>query len=529
MTKVTLFSATLGEDGKIEPPLGPLYIAAALEQIGLEVDFRDYQLHEGSDCYSADTFVRALEGHEEYVLISCFVDMLPVVLAACKKLKAADPGCKIILGGPGVSGNARELMEAFAWVDGIVRGEGEKTIQAFFGIDVLATLVSDPVAGLVWRAGDTLVDGSERPRITDADNLPWPAYHLLDWSRYSSARVITTRGCPYKCSFCDVAPLWGRRAVYRDVKRAVDEIVMLRDRFGIDKIAIVDDTFVLNRDRVRAFCREILDRGIKIEWGCFGRINLMNEDLVSLMSQAGCRAVFYGIDSGAQKVLNRTFKELRAETVLPTLEMSQRYFDRVEASFIWGYPFETLEDFEETLALASAASQLAPKVNVQMHMLSPLPSSPIYLNFEGTLQRPAPEDSDWLLLPAVLLDERAAEVAEVIDMAPHLFPGFFNLPTENRDEKRAYLEKSMRALDFTVGSSLFDKEVLALMEAGNRLTEERLLQGAEDDADRIGIGLALGLFRRTRRRNRKAASTVDSAARGPSMVRQRNDLQQVTS
>ena len=87
----------------------------------------------------------------------------------------------------------------------------------------------------------------------------------------------------------------------------------------------------------------------------------------------------------------------------------------------------------------------------------------------------------------------------------------------------------MRALDYTIGSSLFDLEVLALMETGSRTTEERLLGDAEDHADRIGVGLALGLFRRTRRRNRKAVSTVDGFARGPSMVRERNDVQRVAS
>ena len=134
-----------------------------------------------------------------------------------------------------------------------------------------------------------------------------------------------------------------------------------------------------------------------------------------------------------------------------------------------------------------------------------------------------------MLLPNVLLDERAADISRIVNAAPHLFPGFFNLPTEDRDAKRANLEKSMRALDYTIGSSLFDLEVLALMETGSRTTEERLLGDAEDHADRIGVGLALGLFRRTRRRNRKAVSTVDGFARGPSMVRERNDVQRVAS
>ena len=143
------------------------------------------------------------------------------------------------------------------------------------------------------------------------------------------------------------------------------------------------------------------------------------------MAAAGCRAIFYGIDSGSsQAVLDRTVKRLRAEDVLPVLEFSARHFDKVEASFIWGYPFETLDDFKKTLDLAGEASMLAPRVNVQLHMLSPLPLSPIYREFPGELRPPAPEDRPWLLLPALLLDDRAGPLRTVVGGAPDIYPGF---------------------------------------------------------------------------------------------------------
>jgi hypothetical protein len=99
MHKVTLCSATLGEDGKTEPPLGPLYVAAALEQVGVTVDFRDYQLCADADAFDPQTLVRHLEGHEQYVLLSCFVDMLPIVIAAAQLLVATRPDTIVILGG----------------------------------------------------------------------------------------------------------------------------------------------------------------------------------------------------------------------------------------------------------------------------------------------------------------------------------------------------------------------------------------------------------------------------------------------
>jgi anaerobic magnesium-protoporphyrin IX monomethyl ester cyclase len=524
MPRVTLFSATLGEDGKVEPPLGPLYIAAALENIGWDVDFRDYQLHPGCDPYDESRMRQFLEGHEPILLISCFVDMLPVVIAASETIKATRPDTTVILGGPGPTANAAAILRAFPWLDGIVMGEGEETIVEWARTFSECERTDAPppaIKGMVYLRDGNTVEGAPRERIS-AEHYLWPAYHLLDWSRYSSARVVTTRGCPYRCSFCDVAPLWGRRAVYREVDDTIDEMILLRDQYGKREIAIVDDTFVLNRDRVRRFCERLIERDCGLKWGCFGRINLMSEKMIELMARAGCCAIFYGIDSGSPAVLRSTIKELDANTIYPTLEISAAYFDRIEASFIWGYPFETYDDFQQTLELAGRASHLAPKVNVQMHMLSPLPSSPLYKDFAGPLLNPEIEDRDWLLLPALLLDERAASLRRIVDRAPHLFPGFFTFPTPDKVQKRNDLRRALKALDHAVGMTMFDDNVGNLLNNEDRTTELRLLGGAASADEQIGVGLALGLFRRTRRRE-EAKSRGRDADRGASLVRQRND------
>ena len=221
--------------------------------------------------------------------------------------------------------------------------------------------------------------------------------------------------------------------------------MLLRDRYKTIGVSIADDTFVLNRERVKDFCHVLLDLHADIEWGCFGRINLMSEELISLMAEAGCRAIFYGIDSGSPRILERTLKELSVEQILPTLELSAKYFDRIEAPFIWGYPFEDYEDFLGTIGVAAQASQLASSVNIQLHMLSPLPSSPIYEEFKNTLVLPEREDVRCLLLPALLFDERAGLVREVIERAPHLFPGFFSLPTPEKARKRDRLDEVFSA------------------------------------------------------------------------------------
>ena len=520
MQAVTLCSATLGEDGRREPPLGPLYIAAALEEVGVEVDFRDFQVEEGAHGFSGEPLARYLTGHEEIVAISCFVDMLPAVIDATRRLHQARPDTRFLLGGPGPTASARRILEAYPWISGVVRGEGEETAQDWFRL--LRGEREGPIPGMVYRDGAALIDGPERPRNRALDELPLPAYHLLDWQRYTDARVITTRGCSYRCSFCDVTALWGNRSVFRGLEATIGEMEVLRDRFDKTMVSVVDDTFVLNRNRVQDFCRMLIERRSGIEWGCFGRINLMTPDLVELMAEAGCRAIFYGIDSGSQAVLNRTVKKVRAEDVMPVLRISAEYFDKIEASFIWGYPFETLTDFEKTLDLAGEASALAPIVNVQLHMLSPLPLSPIYREFTGQVLEPQPEDRRWLLLPALLLDERAATVRDLVRDAPDIYPGFYTFPTPDKQTKRSLLERSMQALHRTIGRTVFDARAARLLERDDGEIERDLLAAQRHPADRIGVGLALGFLRRTRREAAFEAGQIPfEGTRGPRLVRER--------
>lgn len=519
---VTLCSATLGEDGNVEPPLGPLYIAAALEQSGVSVDFRDFQLDPTAHGLSGLPLAEFLEGHHEVLMISCFVDMLPAVIDACRLLNAERPDTTIIIGGPGPTAGARRIVEKYPWISGVVRGEGEETIREW--IKHRRRGSTGPVAGMVYRAGETIHDGPRRDRILRLDALPRPAYHLIDWSCYQHARVITTRGCPYHCSFCDVAVLWGNRSTYRGLDETIEEMEMLRDRYGKTSISIVDDTFVLDRDRVRQFCRRLLERRSNVEWGCFGRINLMSPDLVALMAKAGCRAVFYGIDSGSPTVLKVVHKVIRAEEILRVVRFSAEHFDRIEASFIWGYPFERLDQFKETLELAGEVSLLAPQVNVQMHMLSPLPNSPILHSFKGRLREPEPEDQRWLLLPALLLEGSESTTGEIVRSDPELFPGFYTFPTRAKPTKRKLLDRAFRALDRTVGRTLFNPRIARLVNEDVPAIERELLDAETHPSDRIGVGLAIGFLRRSRRLREETSAFPFDAGRGAQLVRQRNDL-----
>jgi hypothetical protein len=271
----------------------------------------------------------------------------------------------------------------------------------------------------------------------------------------------------------------------------------------------------------------LIEQGTCIEWGCFGRINLMTPDLIELMAQAGCRAIFYGIDSGSQPILDRTLKKVRAGQILPVLKASAQHFDQIEASFIWGYPFESLDDFKRSLDLAGEASLLSPKVDVQMHMLSPLPLSPIFREYPHGLLEPEVEDRPWLLLPALLLDNRSIVLRELIRDAPDIYPGFFTFPTPAKRKKRELLRRSLRALDHTIGSTFFDPSVASLLKEDCEWREQQLLASQLHPADRVGVGLALGFFRRLRNRDEFASGRRPfEGTRGPGLIRERAEPMQ---
>lgn len=513
--RMTLCSATVGEPGKKEPPLGALSVAAALESLGVAVDFRDYQLAPSASWCSGEPLARFLEGSTPVVGVSCFADMLPAVLDATRRLCRRRPETTVILGGPGPSAAGRRILQRFPWVDGVVSGEGEETIAQWVAWARRPRSESLPIASMTLRHRGRVIVGPPRPRLADLDALPRPAYHLLDWSAYERANVITMRGCPYRCGFCDVAALWGHRSVYRGLDRVLEEMLMLRDVHGKRGIGIVDDTFVQNPSRVREFCRLLLRHGSGIEWGCFARVNLMTRELAEEMAEAGCRAVFYGVDSGSPKVLERIQKGMHAEDVLPVLRFSARLFGRTEVSFIWGYPFESLDDFRQTLDLAGEASRFAPRANVQLHMLSPLPHSPLWRSFRGSLRRPSSDDRQWLLLPPLLLDPGAEPLRRMVLAVPDVFPGFFCFPTPARKAKLRLLQRAISALERTVGNTLLDPAVDRLLDRDEPATERRLLRAETHPSDRIGVGLALGLLRRARRQraaDRAGTSPIPTAA-----------------
>lgn len=436
-------------------PLGPLYLTSMLEEEGWHVDLRDYQLHTSPTPLDPETFANFVSDSCDILGISCMHHMLPLVLLSLKRLKERHPEKTIILGGPGPTGVAERLMAAFDVPDIVVRGEAERT-----AVELLDHLEKGKdlsgIRGICYREDGRVKTNPPRERIKDLGELPFPAYHKLDMDKYSGHILITARGCPYRCSFCDVGPLWGNTVVNRSIDRVIEELGVMQEAYpGMREFNISDDTFVLSRKRVVEFCEKFRREGIDLEWSCLGRVNLMDEELIRTMASSGCNLVFYGIESGSDRVLERINKQFTWAQAQKVLARTVEHMG-VHASFTWGYPFETMEDFYETVLSMAYAARLG--TDYSAHQLSPLPASPIYEEYKDSLRFSEQLISDIVISGYMNCTKEAFApnqgIAALIRTHPRLFSGFYHVASEDIGKKHRIVQRlglNSRQLRFAQG------------------------------------------------------------------------------
>jgi radical SAM superfamily enzyme YgiQ (UPF0313 family) len=171
--------------------------------------------------------------------VSCYFNLLPLVLLALQEIKERDPQKLIVIGGPGPSAIPGPLLEAFPAIDIIVCAEGEETTREL--LNRHGGRMAD-VKGIAFRSDGEVICTPARARIQNLDSLPRPAYHAVKLKDYTCVAIHTARGCPFDCRFCQVAPLWGRTTRNRSVEKVVEEIEMLYRQHGIDYVRVADDT-----------------------------------------------------------------------------------------------------------------------------------------------------------------------------------------------------------------------------------------------------------------------------------------------
>ena len=305
-------------------------------------------------------------------------------VAICRVVKSHSSAVTV-LGGPHVTALKEEILQAQPEVDYVVLGEGEQTIAELCQtLDQSDRQVSQ-IQGLVYRTEDgTVQTGPPRALIKDVDSLPFPARDLVDMSRLGthryidvgrvSATMISSRGCPFKCAFCSSHITMGKIYRFRSAQNVLAEIDELVGRYQVNHIALEDDTFTLNRDRVETICRELIQRNYDLTWYCLSRVESMDLELARLMRRAGCRLVSFGIESGNPDILQKIHKKISLSAARQAIEACYRAGLRSQCTFILGFPFDTQQTMADTLHFAQ---ELSPTIAI-FFALVPYPGTEMY-------------------------------------------------------------------------------------------------------------------------------------------------------
>ncbi|MFH1114674.1 MAG: radical SAM protein [Pseudomonadota bacterium] len=363
------------ERGK-NPPLGLLYVASAIKREARhEVRVIDANLH---GCDGEDLLARFKDSKSDVLGVTVTTFTILDALEVIRAFKLANPQGRVIAGGPHAAIFPRETV-GLGLVDVAVKREGEPLINAILdGIEDPESLRR--IEGICFRHNGTVIDTGEAPYINDLDSLDIPDRTLLPYQEYYSllggdtysTTIFTSRGCPYRCAFCD-RPALGKKFRFHSAEYVVREILQCVD-LGIREFLVYDDTFTVNRRRVMEICDRIVELGLHISWDIRARVDTVDEQMLRALRRAGCRAVHYGVEAGSERILKRLEKGITIQRVREVFHLTRKTGMDTLAYFMIGNPGEQTEDIAKSLDLAK---QIKPDF-MHMTVFTPFPATRLY-------------------------------------------------------------------------------------------------------------------------------------------------------
>jgi len=364
---------TLKATGVLFPPLGLLYVAAFAEKEGHEVEVVDLALRKKGEKID----------FKRYEMVGISTDTTRHRQALQLAKRAKKEGCTVIMGGPHPTYVDKEILST-RMVDFIVRGEGELTFSELISTLNRGNGKLDSVQGISFLSKGEILRTPTRPFIENLDELPFPARHLVPMERYRRTKmgerevtpILTSRGCPFQCTFCASSHFFGTKVRLRSSASVLKEIEELYHRYSFQALAFVDDTFTLFPDRVIEICKGILEKGMDLWWWCLSRADLLirNEEMIQWMVRSGAKSVFIGVESANSKTLETLKKGIDRNTTIRAVEMLKRYGLEIHASYILGGLDETARAIHETIRFAKELD-----TNVaQFSILTPYPGTLLY-------------------------------------------------------------------------------------------------------------------------------------------------------
>ncbi|MCL5877748.1 MAG: radical SAM protein [Candidatus Bathyarchaeota archaeon] len=233
--------------------------------------------------------------------------------------------------------------------------------------------------GITYRDGDKIVRNPNRPFIQDLDSLPFPAHHLMSLEKLKHngkllIPLVSSRGCVYWCDFCSTVRMFGRGYRMRSAKNVVDEMQFVHEKYGVDQVTFYDDAFSVDRNRVLQICQELHNRNLKLIWDCGTRVDMVDRELMKTMKDAGCIAVWMGVESGSEAVLGAMNKSIKLEQTRKAFKTAHEVGLMTIANVVLGFPGETEATAKQTIRFVQ---QLNPE-DVGFYIATPYPGTPMY-------------------------------------------------------------------------------------------------------------------------------------------------------
>lgn len=371
--------------GNLRPPdyphLGLAYLAAVLEKKGHVVKIIDID----ADGITGKRFVTVLKQNTYGLVgITATTPTFNNAIELTRFIKE-NSNAFTVLGGIHVTVTPEESIK-YDSVDFIVKGEGELTILELVryleeGTDIAA------IDGLYYKNNGSIMKNKDRALIDNLDDLPFPARHLYNKRNYSypdallkpALPIITSRGCPAACTYCNSKSIFTRRFRIRSPQNILAEIEYLIKEFGVKEIHIWDDNFTTQKNRVFQIRDEIKRRNIRIKFAFPNglRADYVDEEVLGALKDMGTYSVAFGVESGNQKVLDRVNKNIKLEEIERAFRLARKIGLEIWAFFMIGLPGETEDSIKDTI---NFAIKLNPDV-AKFHILKPFPGSEVYKEF----------------------------------------------------------------------------------------------------------------------------------------------------
>lgn len=415
-------TATSSAHAHLSPPLGLAYVAQALIDDGHSVDLVDLNLTR----MNPSRILAALSRVEpELVGISAHTEAYPNAVLISRLVKEFDAAIPVIMGGPHASILPLEVLDEDS-VDYVAIGEGERT-----AVELAQTLSSGNAEGIpaIQGLGHSLtgaptLNASRLP--LDAADVGLPARHLLSLEFYEDARnvLVARGGCPYRCPFCSASYLWGGRRRLRPVEHVIAEVEQVLDSFGDGHVFFVDDILTLNRKWLGELLPHLKALRGRMTWGCATRVDCVDDALLQQMADAGCTSIQFGIESGAQEILD-SVKGIDKATALAAVRSAVSHNISTSCSFMIPFPDDTEATLAETRSFMKEMHEAGGRLLISY--TTPFPGTAFYDDAAELglkiLSR------DWSLfdakhivletknLSAARIEQIAEEIAEELGMA----------------------------------------------------------------------------------------------------------------